>query len=76
MISKWKAINPLTIHERRLIAEGIRVGMSYRQLGLHVGRHKSVVLREVKRLGEPSNYIPEKAQKDFEDKQKLVGKKK
>ena len=73
MVGIWRSINPLTLHERRLIKQGIDLGMSYGQLAKHVGRCKSVVMRESKRLGKPWDYNPDKAQKDFEAKQKLVG---
>lgn len=76
MPGKWKAVNPLTIEERQLIKEGLDLNMSYSQLALHVGRCKSVVMRESKRLGKYQNYDPVKAQSDFEEKQKMIGKKK
>jgi IS30 family transposase len=76
MVSKWKTINPLTIQQRRLIKEGLDLNMSYSQIAAHAGRGKSVVMRESKRLGKIKDYDPEKAQKDFEAKQKLVGIKK
>lgn len=77
MISKWIANNPFTIEERRLIKEGIDLGMSYRELAIHVGRSKSSVMREAKRInGVCWMYDPDKAQADFEEKQKLIGKKK
>jgi len=75
MVCKWMALNPLSIDERKKIKEGIDLNMSYRQIALHVGRCKSVVLRESKRLGKVSDYDPELAQADFESKQKLIGKK-
>lgn len=73
MVEKWSCINPLTIHERRLIKEGLDLNMSYREISLHTGRCKSVVLRESKRLGEVKNYEPEKAQEHFEQKQMRHG---
>ena len=76
MPSKWIAINPLTLEERFKIKEGLILDMSYSQLALHVGRHKSVVMRESKRLGKAEDYDPIKAQADFEFKQTLIGKKK
>ena len=77
MVNKWIAINPLTIEERRKIKEGIDLGLSYSQLAIHVGRPKSTVMRESKRINRcPWNYDPELAQKDFEAKQKLIGIKK
>jgi len=76
MVGKWSCINPLTIEEREKVKEGLDMNMSYSELAIHVGRCKSVVMRESKRLGSPINYNPEKAQKDFEHKQKRLGKKK
>lgn len=72
-MNRFKTKNPLTIEERRKIQEGLALEMSYRELGLHVGRCKSVVMRESKRLGLPEDYDPLKAQKNFESKQKLSG---
>lgn len=76
MPGKWKAINPLRLEERKKIREGLDLNLIYSQLALHVGRCKSVVLRESKRLGKHENYDPIGAQADFEEKQKLVGRKK
>jgi IS30 family transposase len=70
MVEKWSCINPLTLDERRLIKEGLDLNMCYREIGQHAGRSKSVVLRESKRLGDISKYDPDKAQKDFEEKQR------
>jgi len=70
MVNKWPCINPLTIEERRKIMEGLALDLSYRELGLHVGRLKSVVMRESKRLGDVKNYDADKAQQDFENKMK------
>jgi IS30 family transposase len=42
--------------------------MSYGQMAIHVGRAKSVVMREAKRLGKYTTYDPDKAQQDFEIK--------
>lgn len=75
MVNQWIAVNALTIQERRKIREGIDMNMSYSQIGIHVGRCKSVVMRESKRFGKASKYNPELAQEDFERKQKLIGKK-
>lgn len=66
MVTKWSVKNPLTIDERRKIQEGLELNMSYAQIALHVGRSKSAVLRESKRLGDTKNYDPEKAQSHFE----------
>jgi IS30 family transposase len=76
LVSIWKARNPLTIEERRKIKEALDLGLSYRQIGKYVGRSFTTVRRETKRLGSYKNYDPELAQKDFEEKQKLVGIKK
>lgn len=77
MVAKWIANNPLTIEERRKVKEGIDLGMSYSQLAIHVGRAKSTVMRESKRIDRyPWNYDPDLAQADFEAKQKLIGTKK
>lgn len=69
MVGKWSCFNPLTIEERRLIKEGLDLDMSYGKIALHVGRCKSVVMREAKRLRDIREYDPEKAQEDFEEKQ-------
>lgn len=66
MVTKWSVRNPLTIDERRKIHEALQMNMSYGQMALHVGRHKSTVLRECKRLGDTEDYDPEKAQSNFE----------
>jgi IS30 family transposase len=76
MPCKWIAINPLSIEERHKVKEGLDLDLSYSQLALHVGRCKSVVMREAKRLGKAEDYDPIKAQADFEAKQKLIGIKK
>lgn len=58
------------------IKEAIDKGFSYGEMAAYVGRCKSVVMRESKRLGKAEGYDPTKAQQDFENKQKLIGKKK
>lgn len=73
MVGNWSCFNPLTIEERRLIKEGLDLDMSYGKIALHVGRCKSVVMREAKRLGDIRKYDPEKAQENFEEKQKRHG---
>lgn len=60
---------PLTLDERKKIKEGLELNLSYTQLAKHVGRNKSTVLRESKRLGTPDDYDPEKAQAHFEMRQ-------
>lgn len=67
MVSKWSVKNPLTIDERKKVSEALELNMSYGQMAEYVGRSKSTVMRESKRLGETSDYDPEKAQKHFED---------
>lgn len=67
MVTKWSVKNPLTIDERKKIQAALELNMSYGQMAEYVGRSKSTVLRECKRLGEVENYDPEKAQKHFED---------
>lgn len=76
MVSIWAAINPLTIEERRKIKEGLALNMYYREIAIHVGRCKSVVMRESKRLGDVSDYDPDLAQEDFETKMRRFGDKK
>jgi IS30 family transposase len=70
MVGKWSCANPLTIEERRLIKEGLDLNMNYREISEHVGRCKSVVMREAKRLGDISEYDPDKAQAHFEKLQR------
>lgn len=62
----WSVKNPLTFDERLKIAIGLSEGLSYGQLAKYVGRCKSVVMRESKRLGDANKYNPELAQKNFE----------
>jgi IS30 family transposase len=76
MPGKWIAMNPLSLDERIKIYKGLALGLSYGNLAKYVGRCKSVVMREAKRLGRYQDYDPVKAQNDFEYKQKLIGKKK
>ena len=66
MVSCWSVHNPLTFRERKLIKEAIDLDFSYREMAIHVGRAKSTVMREAKRLGDVSKYNPVRAQKDFE----------
>ncbi len=74
MIHKWAVKNPLTIEERRLIKEGIDLDLSYNGISKYVGRSKTTICRETKRINNNyKEYDPELAQKDFENKQKLVG---
>jgi IS30 family transposase len=70
MVGKWSCRNPITIEEREKIKDGLDMDMSYRQLSQHVGRSKSTVMREAKRLGDVRKYDPLKAQEHFEMKQR------
>lgn len=72
MVELWKVKNPLRIEERRKIKEAIDLGLSYQEMAFFVGRPKSTVQRESKRLGNFMNYDPDKAQNDFEEKQKII----
>lgn len=77
MVQKWIANNPLTLQERRKLFEGLNLGLSYSELAAFVNRPKTTVMREAKRINNDfTKYDPVKAQKDFEAKQKLIGKKK
>lgn len=73
---RWHVKNPLQLHERELIKVGLDLGLSTRQLALYVGRSRTSVVRESKRLGCKELYDPKKAQEDFERKQKNCGIKK
>lgn len=66
------AYNPLKLEERIKIKEAIDLDMSYGQMAIHVGRSKSVVMREAKRLGKYTDYDPYDAQNDFEKKQQRI----
>lgn len=76
MVNKWICRNPISIQERKKIEEGIKMQMTYREIGEFVGRPKTTVIRESKRLGNVDKYDAEKAQNDFELKQKNCGYKK
>lgn len=76
MVSKWAGKNPLIYSERLKIKEGIDSNLTYSEIAESIGRSKSTIQRECKRLGGFWNYDPKEAQKDFEKKQKLVGIKK
>ncbi len=69
MVSCWSVHNPLTFTERKKIKEALDLNLSYSEMACYVGRAKSTVLRESKRLGDVSKYEPFRAQKDFEHKQ-------
>lgn len=72
-MTRWHVKNPLTLHERELIKDGLDMGLTYSELAVHVGRSKSCVLKESKRLGSIHIYDPKKAQDHFEIKQKNCG---
>lgn len=76
MVNKLIAHNPISLEERIKIQEGLLLDLTYSKLAEYVSRPKSTVMREAKRLGDIRKYDPHKAQKDFEDKQKNIGKKK
>ena len=69
MISKWQCKNALTHYQRVLLEQAIIKGLSYREIAEYVGRPKSTVMREAKRLGKPNDYNANEAQADFENKQ-------
>lgn len=69
MVGKWSVKNPLTLEERKKIKEAIDMDMSYSKMAIYVGRYKSTVMRESKRLGNVNDYDPEKAQLAFEQGQ-------
>jgi len=66
----------MKIEERIKIKAGLDANMTYVEIAESIGRAKSTIQRECKRLGGFWNYEPKRAQKDFEEKQKLVGRKK
>jgi len=47
---------PLSSDDRAVIAVGLRQRLSYREIGILIGRHKSVVCREVARNRGPDGY--------------------
>lgn len=69
-MEKWSCRNPLSIEERKSIENGIRLGRSSREIGKEINRNKSIILRESKRLGNSDEYNAEKAQENFEYKQR------
>lgn len=73
MVNMFKCKNHLTLEDRKKIQEGISLGLTYRAIGETINRGKSVIIREAKRLGNFKDYDAEKAQKNFESKQKLSG---
>jgi IS30 family transposase len=72
MIKRYKVKNPLTLEERKKIKEGLESFLTFKQIADTLGRAKSTVLRESKRLGR-GRYDPVKAHKDFRKKQMLSG---
>ncbi len=69
MVNKMIApTNSLTMEERVKIKEALDMNLSYREIAEYVGRPKTTVCREAKRLGNYTDYDPIKAQKDFEEK--------
>jgi IS30 family transposase len=75
MPGKWSCKNPLTLQERKLIAEALALDLSYRAMAEYVGRNKSTVMRESKRLGKVEDYDAEEAQDHFECMQRAGRKK-
>lgn len=73
MVSKFHSKNPLTLDERNQIEIGIKKDLSYSEIAFLINRYKSVIQREVKRFDDPQAYNAEKAQKNFESKQRLSG---
>ncbi len=65
MVCEWSAYRPLTLTERHKIKEALVADMSYSQMAIYVGRPKSTVMREAKRLGDIRKYSPIKAHEDF-----------
>jgi IS30 family transposase len=73
MVGKYKVKNHLTLAERRQIREGVEADLSYRRIAEDLGRAKSTIIRECKRLGDPQDYDPLKAHQNFKKKQMLSG---
>lgn len=69
----FKCKNHLTLNERKKIQQGIKLGLTYREIAESINRDKSVVMREAKRLGDFNDYDADKEQANFESKQKLSG---
>lgn len=66
MVGRWSCRNPLTLQERIKIRESIDMDMTYREMSKHVGREKSVLVKECNKRGGYENYDPHKAQEQFE----------
>jgi IS30 family transposase len=54
--SRWRASRALTVREREEISRGLATGVSFRQLGVQLGRPTSTVSREVGRHGGRQGY--------------------
>jgi helix-turn-helix protein len=64
--SRFQVKNPLTLEERIKIKEGLDLNLTYREIAETIGRAKSTIIREARRLGEVSQYDPQKSQINFE----------
>ena len=53
---RWRSSRALTGREREEISRGLATGVSFRQLGVHLGRPTSTVSREVSRHGGRQGY--------------------
>ena len=53
---RWRSSRALTVREREEISRGLATGVSFRQLGVQLGRPTSTVSREVGRHGGRSGY--------------------
>ena len=49
--ARWRSCQALTVREREEISRGLATGVSFRQLGVQLGRPTSTVSREVGRHG-------------------------
>jgi IS30 family transposase len=54
--SRWRSSRALTVREREEISRGLATGISFRQLGVQLGRPTSTVSREVGRHGGRQGY--------------------
>lgn len=54
--ARWRASRALTVREREEISRGLATGVSFRQLGVQLGRPTSTVSREVGRHGGRQGY--------------------
>jgi IS30 family transposase len=53
---RWRSSRALTVSEREEISRGLATGVSFRQLGVQLGRPTSTVIREVGRHGGRQGY--------------------